>query len=305
MVKTAKIQYPDPERLTGPSSSRIWNTHLLTVDRSKELPKNPAFWREKKRTVITILLVLIVLVAGIIVGVVVAVSKIHHADKPPPSSALSPANSSSPTGSTPPSTSSSSSALGPISTRQPLPPTFATTFKSAAWIWQGAQARINIQSGDWAFRKTLPTSASPATQAAIMLVADNSFILYHNGQLIAASPDTNGPEWEFATAIQVDLDPDFNVFAIQAHNSPPEDPNIPGGTAAGLLVTIQISYADGTTASISSDSTWRVAQPVPNGFQSPSFNDTQWESATILGNYGCSPWEDTIVIPPGFNITTR
>ncbi|KAF8891026.1 hypothetical protein BD779DRAFT_1701489 [Infundibulicybe gibba] len=308
MGKAVRTQYLDPERLTGSPPSQLWNKHLLTVDRSKELPKlqqNLAFWRRKKRIAITILLVLIVLVAGTVVGVVVAVSKKHHVDQSSPSGAPSSANASSPTGSTPFPTSSSSSAPGSISTGQPIPSTLATTFKSASWIWQGTQARINIPSGDWAFRKTLPTSASPAKLAAVLLAVNNSFILYHNGQLIAASSTTDGCEWEIATAIQVNLDPNSNVFAIQAHNSPPEDPDIPGGTAAGLLVTIQISYADGTTASISSDATWRVTQPVPDGFQSPLFDDTQWPSATILGTYGCSPWDDTVVTPLSLNVTTR
>ncbi|KAF8891027.1 hypothetical protein BD779DRAFT_223403 [Infundibulicybe gibba] len=300
MFETAKTQYSDPERSTVSSSTQIWNTHLLTVDRSKELPKlrqNLAFWRRNKRNVIIIIFILIALTAGAVVGVVVAVSKKHHVDQSSPSSAPPSAHSSSPVGSVSPPTSSSSSAPAPISTHQPLPPTLATTFRSATWIWQGAQARINIPSGDWAFRKTLPTSAAPATRAAVMLAVDNSFILYHNGRLIAASPNTDGPEWEFATAIQVNLDPNSNVFAIQAHNSPPSDADINGVTAAGLLASIQITYADNTTATVSSDATWRVTQPVPDGFQSPSFDDSQWPSATILGTYGCTPWDDTVMTP--------
>ncbi|KAF8891033.1 hypothetical protein BD779DRAFT_1515893 [Infundibulicybe gibba] len=301
-----KTQYSDSERSIG-SSSQVWNTHLLTVDRSKELPKlrqNPAFWRRKRRNIIIIILVITALVAGIVAGVTIAVSKKHHTSQSLPSSAPSSANSSSsPISSVLPSISpsSSSSAPGPIPSRQPVPATLAAAFQSSFWIWQGAQALTGVQSGDWAFRKTLPTSTAPAREAVALLTADNSFQLYHNDQLVAESSPLG---WEMATAVHVNLDPSSNVFAIQAHNfNADADPN--GNSSAGLLASIQISYADGATAIISSDNTWRVTQPIPDGFQSPSFNDTQWQFATTLVKYGFGPWGTQVTIPLGYNITAR
>ncbi|KAF8891019.1 hypothetical protein BD779DRAFT_1469100 [Infundibulicybe gibba] len=153
--------------------------------------------------------------------------------------------------------------------------------------------------------KDPPASTTPATQAVALLTVDNGFQLYHNGQLIAANIDTDTPPgWQMATAVHIDLDPNSNVFAIQAHNSPADtDPN--GNSSAGLLASIQVSYADGTTAIISSDTTWRAAQPIPSGFQLPSFNDTQWQLATALAKYGFGPWATQVTIPPSYNFTTR
>ncbi|KAF8891020.1 hypothetical protein BD779DRAFT_1387952, partial [Infundibulicybe gibba] len=166
-------------------------------------------------------------------------------------------------------------------------------FQSSSWIWQDAQGPTGVPGGNWAFRKTLPISTAPAREAIALLTVDNGFQLYHNGQFIAEN-STLG--WQMATAVHVSLDPNSNVFAIQAHNSPSRtDSN--ANSAAGLLASIQILYTDGTTTTISSDATWRVTQPVPDGFQSPSFNDAQWQSAIVAAAYGSGPW-GYIVIPP-------
>ncbi|KAF8891024.1 hypothetical protein BD779DRAFT_1671144 [Infundibulicybe gibba] len=292
MDKTVKIRYSDPERLTESPPSQLWNKHLLTVDRSKELPKlrqNPAFWRGNKRIAIIILLVLVALVAGTIVGVVAAVSKKRHTDQP-----------SSSAGSIPPLTSSSSSTPGPISTGQSIPSTLATAFQSSSWIWLGATLAVE-PAGNWAFRKTLPTSTTPAKEAVVLLTVDNSFVLYHNGQSIASAISTH---WQSVTAVHVNLDPNSNVFAIQARNDP-SNTDASAGSYAGLLASIQISYADGNTTTISSDATWRVTHPVPDGFQSPSFDDAQWQSASMLVKFGSYPWSDQVVIPQGFNFIAR
>ncbi|KAF8891022.1 hypothetical protein BD779DRAFT_1469104 [Infundibulicybe gibba] len=154
----------------------------------------------------------------------------------------------------------------PIPTPQPIPATLAAAFRSSSWIWQDPQALMGVPSGNWAFRKTLPASTVPAKEAIVLLTKLD--LGMENGE-----------------AVQIDLDPNSNVFAVQARNSRfGADPN--GNSSAGLLASIQISYADGTTTTISSDDTWRVTQPVPDGFQSPSFDDTQWQFAVTLVNYG-------------------
>ncbi|KAF8884500.1 hypothetical protein BD779DRAFT_778337 [Infundibulicybe gibba] len=217
-------------------------------------------------------------------------SRSHHhtMDQPPPSRVSS---SENPPNAVP--TPSSTSTLGPIPSLQPSPAALAAIFQSSFWIWQGTEALTGVPSGDWAFRKTLPISTAPAREAIALLTVDDGFQLYHNGQFIGEN-STLG--WQMATAVRVNLDPGPNVFAIRAHNSPSRgNPN--GNSSAGLLASIQILYTDGTTTTISSDDTWYVAQPLPDGFQLPSFDDTAWPSATTLVKHGSGPW-GYIALPP-------
>ncbi|KAF8891030.1 hypothetical protein BD779DRAFT_1469113 [Infundibulicybe gibba] len=56
--------------------------------------------------------------------------------------------------------------------------------------------------------------------AVALLTVGNGFILYHNSQLIAANVNTGKFGWQNPTAVRVNLDPNSNVFAILAYNSP-------------------------------------------------------------------------------------
>ncbi|KAF8891017.1 hypothetical protein BD779DRAFT_1784883 [Infundibulicybe gibba] len=194
-------------------------------------------------------ILIFVLVAGLVVGLVVGLAgRNRHVNQP--STTSGPTASS--TALVPPS--SSSSAPTPIATQQPVPATLTAAFQSSSWIWQSAQALTGVPAGDWAFRKTLPTSTAPAREAVALLTADNGFLLYHNGQLIAA--DTNTVEgWKLATAVHINLDPSSNVFAIQASNLP-SNIDTKAGSPAGLLASVQITYADGSTPS---------CRPTPRG----------------------------------------
>ncbi|KAF8877685.1 hypothetical protein BD779DRAFT_1475088 [Infundibulicybe gibba] len=289
-VKTRKYSGPENLTFTVPPSSRIWNTRLLAANRSKELPKlrqNPAFWRRKKHIIMIMILVLVALGAGIAIGLAVGIHT-HRSQAPAAASSTSSAASSSSTSSTSPTSPVPSTPPGTPPRR--IPTALATTFLNSSWIWMGSQALTGVPAGDWAFRISLPTSPAPATTAIILLTVDDHFVLFHNGQLVANSTDLR-LYWRLATAFPVSLDPNSNMFAIRANNASP-------GSIAGLIASIQISHGDGSTTTISSDSTWRVTQPIPDGFESPSFDDSQWAPATVLVKYGAAPWLDQVYLPP-------
>ncbi|KAF8891023.1 hypothetical protein BD779DRAFT_1799341 [Infundibulicybe gibba] len=204
-------------------------------------PTNPPSWTNKKYAVVAIIIFAIT-VAGIVIGVT---ADVHH-------TTVSPSNNQVIRSSLPvlPSPSSASA---------PAQTTLTATFRSSSWIWLGAILAVE-PAGDWVFQKTLPISTAPAKEAAILLTVDDT--------------NANLAKWQNATAVRGNLDPNSNAFAVQAHNSP-SDTDASAGSYAGLLASIQISYADGNTTTISSDATWRVTQPIPDGFQSPSFDDAQ------------------------------
>ncbi|KAF8891025.1 hypothetical protein BD779DRAFT_1671145 [Infundibulicybe gibba] len=252
------FRQPDPGQGAGPPFLGQ-DSFSLTADQSRVLQTaqlNLTLWTNRKYAVVTII-IFAIMVAGIVIGVI---ADVH--------TAVSPSNNSP------------SICAHPNRPYDRVPILILDT---SSWIWLGATLAAE-PAGDWAFRKTLSTSTTPAKEAVVLLTIDDTFILYHNSQLIAANVNqlTGQVRRQFAPIL---------ILIPMSY--------------AGLLASIQIAYADGTTAIISSDATWRTAQPIPDGFQSPSFDDAQWQSASTLAKYGSYPWGDQVVIPQGFNFTAR
>lgn len=126
------------------------------------------------------------------------------------------------------------------------------------------------------------------------MTVDDGFTLYLNGAVVGTAPNTTD-EWKSAQVFTVALSPTVNLFAVLAFNR--ADVNTGGEGPAGLLASIQISFSDGTSAIIVSDSTWKATKTIPPQFQSLATDDSQWESASILGAYGSGPWGTQVTLP--------
>ncbi|KAJ6452264.1 hypothetical protein C8R45DRAFT_1123938, partial [Mycena sanguinolenta] len=57
-------------------------------------------------------------------------------------------------------------------------------------------------------------------------------------------------------------------------------------------------YSDGTKDTLVTDSSWRVKSGIPLGFEKPSFDDTTWPVATVVGSYGVGVWDTVLVEIP-------
>ncbi|KAJ7273026.1 lectin [Mycena rebaudengoi] len=167
-------------------------------------------------------------------------------------------------------------------------------FSRSNWIWTNDVAAGAAPVGARAFRKafTAPLGKTPVS-AEILITADNVFTLYVNGAQVGT-----GPDYRYAERFCVALYPCLNVFAVTAVNAA----TVPN--PAGLLVSIQILYQDGTTSTIVSDTTWRASIPVPNGFEQLSFDDSSWAPAIAEGAHGVSPWGriGNPADPPAFSL---
>ncbi|KAJ3766282.1 hypothetical protein FB446DRAFT_794252 [Lentinula raphanica] len=52
-----------------------------------------------------------------------------------------------------------------------------------------------------------------------------------------------------------------------------------------------MTYTDGSTSSIVSDTTWRTSTSgLPSGFQDLTFDDSTWSPAVTEGGNGVAPW---------------
>ncbi|KAF5371024.1 hypothetical protein D9615_010034 [Tricholomella constricta] len=124
----------------------------------------------------------------------------------------------------------------------------------------------------------------------------DQFTLYVNGILVGASP-TSQDIWKSLQRFSVPHNAGSNLFAVRATNL--ADVSSGGNGPAGLLDSIQITFSDGMTTIISSDSSWRSIKTVPANFQLPSLDDSSWAAATVVSQYGSGPWGMNVALPSG------
>ncbi|KAJ7501930.1 hypothetical protein B0H11DRAFT_1991620 [Mycena galericulata] len=167
--------------------------------------------------------------------------------------------------------------LAPVATAA----TAALSFTASDWIWTPKVTTGALVS----LRKDFtPPLGKSLIAAEIIITADDEMDLFVNGEYIGSG--TPPARTRFTNRYCVDLLPSFNVFAVNATS----------GSAGGMLATILVTYSDDTTDILVSDSSWRVTNGVPVGFEQLSFDDTAWATASVLGAYGAAPW-DTVYIP--------
>jgi hypothetical protein len=123
--------------------------------------------------------------------------------------------------------------------------------------------------------------------AEIITTTRDTLNLYVNGDYIGSESPIR--RWGFGQRFCVDLLPSFNVFAVNG--------SVATGKNAGFIATILLTYSDGTTDTLLTDSSWRVSHGSPAGFEQLSFDDTTWATATVIANYGAAVWPNNILIP--------
>ncbi|KAJ7105878.1 hypothetical protein C8R44DRAFT_745536 [Mycena epipterygia] len=142
-----------------------------------------------------------------------------------------------------------------------------------------------LSPGALAFRRTFTSSAGkPAARAAIV-TADDQFALWVDGAHMGSAPDE--PDvWETAQMFTVPLNSSGStLFAVLATNL--ADVNSGEPSPAGVLASINILYADGSSESFTTDMAWRVS---PASVNDVGFNDSAWGAAVGLGAFGVQPW---------------
>ncbi|KAK7437592.1 hypothetical protein VKT23_018490 [Stygiomarasmius scandens] len=163
------------------------------------------------------------------------------------------------------------------------------SFASASWIWTndlsspGGSAPV----GAHAFRRTviLPPGHTSA-DAEVLIVVDNEYSLYINGQFIGSGTAYTNAQRFAVDNIQVD-DEKIEI-AVFGRNT---------GGPAGVLVSMQITSKDpsscldcSSVTYIITDEKWKVNKETPDGFEQPGFDDSAWSAATVEGKYGMGPW---------------
>ncbi|KAJ7901250.1 hypothetical protein B0H13DRAFT_2515978 [Mycena leptocephala] len=150
-------------------------------------------------------------------------------------------------------------------------------FNSSDWIWTSSITADTFVG----LRKDFTPPTGKALIAADIIISGNSNMnLFVNGEYVGSGVPP--AQWRLGNRFCVDLLPSFNVFAVNASTG--------GAGNPGLLAAILLTYSDGTTDTLVTDSSWRAHTGLPAGFAQTSFDDTTW------------PWprtseRDAVVIP--------
>ncbi|KAK7461450.1 hypothetical protein VKT23_008628 [Stygiomarasmius scandens] len=169
-------------------------------------------------------------------------------------------------------------------------------FANSQWIWTNevpanSSTPVTAPVGTRAFRKTFsPPQGKIPFNFFIAVATDNNGTLFVNGKQITVSPDWLHPQ----TFCVSNFNPTINVIALNVTNQPGNTG--PNANPAGLLVAARVLYLDGTTTDIVSDASWRFSLTVPPGFESLTFDDSSWPTATTEGKVPISPWGNVTIL---------
>jgi len=154
-----------------------------------------------------------------------------------------------------------------------FPPKKIAAAGNAEWIWATVPA---VENKPAFFRYPLDLPAKPS-RATLDLAADNSFILFVNGQEAA-----RGEGWAEAVRVPITrlLRRGRNIIAVQATNA--DGP-------AGLIVR-GLVVGGGRRLVIDSTPAWHASMAEVPGWTSPDFDDTAWPPAQSLGKPPVAPW---------------
>lgn len=174
-------------------------------------------------------------------------------------------------------------------------------WRQLSWVWfpEGDAAR-GAPPGTRYFRRRLLLPAHlVVTRARFLLTADDQFVLYINGREAGRS-DGLPDAWRRPQTLEVagHLLPGANALAIVAENTSPGP--------AGLLGVLHAEFRAGSALTLPIDSSWKVSQTAPSGWQQAAFDDREWPRAAIVARVGTGPWREltaqsggrALVLPP-------
>jgi hypothetical protein len=163
------------------------------------------------------------------------------------------------------------------------------TLEGARWIWTPEATSPVAPAEDRVFRTTRTSPAGKvATEADLLIAADDSYRLFVNGHFIGNSEGVVN-DWQQSRLYSFDLDDSRNVFAVRTTNGP--------DSAAGMIAVIRVHYSDGSSEVFTTDTTWKASKTIPTAWADGSYDDSSWGNAVSQGVYGGAPWNRNVRDP--------
>jgi hypothetical protein len=153
----------------------------------------------------------------------------------------------------------------------------------ANWIWvDEVRSGADAPPEQRAFRKSFMIEGTSLVRGRLDLTADAGFTVWINGDRVGQGEFL--PQVRRMQSIDVTrhLKPGRNVIAVEG--------TIKKGIA-GVLARLTYSCRDAASATVVSDVSWRAHRSLPDGWQSPIFDDSDWSAAKIVCAPGKEPAE--------------
>ena len=164
------------------------------------------------------------------------------------------------------------------------------SLSAAGWIWypEGSPASSAPVATRYFLRQVTIPANENLSRASFLITADDQWLAYVNGHEAGESSGQTSA-WTQAQQLDItgDLHPGTNTIAVAATNA---------GGPGSWIGTISLAYADGTTSTVATDSSWQSSQTGPAGWQDPGFDDSSWVSAMNVGPYGSGPWGTSVSV---------
>jgi len=185
-----------------------------------------------------------------------------------------------------------------------IPASNSLSLNGSSWIWSTANSAANAPVGSVGFRKTVVTPAGKsAATATVLLSVDNTFQLYVNHEYIGAPPFDNNAvgstsSWEYAQRFTVNLTASSNIFTVFATNFQSQTGST--GSSAGFIAALLIEYADGSSDTVRTDTTW-LAGSTSSAANFLLSADSTLAPSIAQGDFGMSPW-GTLGVADALNV---
>ena len=160
-------------------------------------------------------------------------------------------------------------------------------FDGAKWIWYSPGAEVPLGELPAAanyMRGNLDVPEDAKIESAdVIATCDNLFVLYLNGKPVGESGANNNAwgspmRWDVTGWIV----PGRNFIAVKAVNT------LPG--PGGMILKLSVHLAGGQELVLNSDATWLCESREQPSWQAIDFDDTHWNDARVVGQYGDTPW---------------
>jgi len=179
-----------------------------------------------------------------------------------------------------------------FSAGRPAGASTATAPAPAKWIWNEPAAAEKARPGTIYLRKNFSLAAIPP-EASVLVVCDNSFVLYLNGKKVGEGNDFAKP---FLFDIRPRLVKGPNYFSVKAVN------NLPGNVApkdgdpapgqenpAGFLLYARLRDKS-VVLDFATDATWTWSDQPANWLKA-RVTAADWKPAAELGDLSIAPWK--------------
>lgn len=155
----------------------------------------------------------------------------------------------------------------------------------AEWIWYPEKNMETFSAA--AFRKDFEITEVPE-KAAIIITADDNYVLFINGTKVGEDCGMSGGGWETAEKYNITklLKNGTNTIYVEASDA--------GAPPCGLLAEVILKSKDGSEKHIITDSSWQVAlikeitKKVDKNFKGVN--------AAKISDYGKGPWSDNVMV---------